>query len=108
MRIDIGTVLNKFDDLVDEAQNKTRTYGIRFFTADGRIREISNARKNVKIPGRSRTGSNNLRSRSMFNLKFNGVMLLFDEDSQNYRSVKVAQMFQFRDPKSKIWLDIFH
>lgn len=107
-RIDIGSVLNKFDNTVDDSRNQTKTFGIRFIKPDGTVREFLNARKNVKHPGIIKSKDEKKMNRSMFNLKLHGVMLLFDEDQQQYRNVKVAQMFQFRDHGSSKWLDIFH
>lgn len=105
-RIDIGTLLNRFDDTISEKDGKTKTFGIRFITKDGRIREM-NARKNVQMPVRNGSPLAE-RGKLKYNLNFHGAMLLFDEDIQQYRSVKVAHIFGFRDFKSNQWIDVFH
>lgn len=107
-RIDIGTVLNILDDTVDEITGKVKTYGIRFVTGDGRIRELTNCRKNVKNPHQEVIKNTDGKGRRMFNLKYHGAVLLWDEDGQVPRSPKASLMFQFRDYNSKKWLDIFH
>ena len=96
--------MNKFDDLVDEGRNKTKTYGIRFIRRDGFAREIFNARKNVKMPNAEKAE----RGKFRYNMKFHGTILLFDDDAEEFRSVKVAQIFQFRDYNSEKWFDVFH
>jgi hypothetical protein len=107
-RIDIGSVLNKFDLTIDDQKTVTKSFGIRFVKPDGTIREIMHARKNVKNPSIIKSKDEKKTNRSMFNLKFHGTMLLYDDDEEAYKNVKVAHMFQFRDHRSNNWLDIFH
>ena len=105
--IDIGTVLNHFDDMVDEHDQTVKEYGIKFITSEGKIRTMR-CRKNVKSPKRRLAKPLEERGKSSFNLKRNGIMLLHDLDLAAPRSVKVATFFAFKDFKSPIWLTIRH
>ncbi len=107
MRIDIGTVLNKFDDTYDEGSKEVKTYTIKFITKDGRKREML-CRKSVKSPKQGKSGQLTERGKGKYNLKYHGGILLYDEQLQSYRTVKVAHIFGFKDHKSKQWLDVFH
>jgi hypothetical protein len=107
MQIDIGTVLNKFDDTVDELNLQVKEYGLRFITADGRLRTIR-ARKNVKAPKQQLREPLQSKGRVMFNLKRNGTILLEDLDIHEPRAVKVAMITHFKDFKSTSWLPVFH
>lgn len=105
--IDIGTVLAKFDDTIDEASHEVKEYGIRFITSDGRYRTMR-ARKNVKIPTLKLDGTPEARGKLMYNLQRNGVMLLQDLDLSEPRSVKVVMICGFKDYKSETWLRVKH
>jgi hypothetical protein len=104
--IDIGTVLNRFDDTIDEASHTVKTFGLRFITEDGRKREISSARKNVKSPKQGLV--DRPQGKQLFNLKATGTMLLFDEDNQEPKTVKVACIYGFREYRAKVWYDVSH
>lgn len=104
--IDIGTVLAKFDDTIDEVSHAVKEFGIRFITSEGRVRTMR-ARKNVKSPS-LKIQTPEERGKLMYNLKRNGVMLLEDLDINEPRSVKVAMIFGFRDFSSSTWLRVKH
>lgn len=106
MQIDIGTVLKKFDDTVDELDQSVKEYGIRFITSDGRLRTMR-ARKNVKEPKRLRQQLSP-RGGVRWNLKRAGTMLVQDLDINEPRAVKVAMICGFRDFNSNQWLNVFH
>lgn len=105
--IDIGTVLQKFDDTVDEAQLTVKQYGIRFITADGRLRTMR-ARKNVKSPKQKLSKPLQPKGKVMFNLQRNGTMLVHDLDIDDPRTVKVASICAFKDFQSSTWLNVRH
>jgi hypothetical protein len=105
--IDIGTVLNKFDDTVDEIVSSVKEYGIMAITEDGRVRSMR-CRKNVKSPKQQLQGPLQERGKVMFNLKRNGTLLLQDLDLQLPRSPKVACIFQFRDFNQTTWYKVRH
>lgn len=107
MAIDIGTVLNKFDDTYDELDFKVKAYGIRFITADGRVRTMR-ARKNVKSPQQQLRAPLQERGKQMFNLKLHGTMLVHDLDIDEPRTVKVATIFGFKDFQSTTWHNVRH
>ena len=107
-KIDISTVLKQFDLVYDEKSNQVKTFGIRFITADGRKSEIHDARKNVKNPKAATTGEVSPRTKQKYNLKRHGAMKLFNENTEEYRDVKVAHMIEFRPYNQKIWIPIFH
>lgn len=107
-KIDIATVLNHFDNVYDEASNAVRSYGIRFITARGTKQEIFDARKNVKNPKAKTTGKADGKSKQKYNLKEFGTMKLYNENSEEYRDVKVAHMVEFRPHNSKTWIPIYH
>jgi len=105
--IDIGTVLRHFDDTVDEMDLSVKEYGIRFITADGRLRTMR-ARKNVKEPKRGMRKPLANKGRVMYNLKRNGTMLVQDLELNEPRAVKVAAITAFRDYNSPEWHNVFH
>jgi hypothetical protein len=106
--IDIGTVLQRFDDTYDEKSNAVKEYGLRFLTSDGRHREMR-CRKGVKAPQQQIVeGGNQPRGKFRFNLKYHGSMLLHDMDINETRSVKVSMIFGFKDFKTNTWLNVFH
>lgn len=104
--IDIGTVLNKLDDYVDEGRSDVKVFGIRFLSEKG-FREMS-CRKNFKSFRRERPKIRGERTKQNYNLQKNGVMRLFDVEKQEHRSVRPDTMFMFRDHKSKDWQKIWH
>ena len=104
-RIDIATVLQFFDRTYDEDDSKKRTYGIRFVTRDGRIKEIFNASKNTKRPGQK---SPDPKGKGQYNLKLHGIVRLFDENTEEFRNAKPPHMIEFRPHNSENWLKIFH
>lgn len=105
--IDIGTVLSKFDDTVDELTQTVKEYSIRCITADGRLRTMR-ARKNVKSPKQQLSGPLEEKGKTMYNLKRNGVMLLQDLDINQPRTIKVAAICGFKDFNSEEWLRVKH
>lgn len=106
MVIDIGTVLNKFNDTYDERSAVVKHYGIMFITSDGRVRTMD-ARKNTKSPKQSITGQQK-RGKQYFHLQRHGTMLLEDVAKKETRTVKVATIFAFRDFKTQSWLNVRH
>lgn len=105
--IDIGSVLNQFD-LSTSDDGVVKTFGIRFVTADGRISEIYDARKNVKNYSQDTEPTSSGLTKQKYNLKRHGAMKLFNENTEEWRDVKVAHMVQFRPHNSKVWLPIYH
>jgi len=105
--IDIGTVLMKFDDTYDEGDLQVKNYGIKFITLDGRVRTMR-ARKNVKSPKQQLRTPQRARGKGLFNLQRHGTMLVQDLDAGEPRTIKVAQIFAFRDHQSTTWLNVRH
>lgn len=105
--IDIGTVLNKFNDTVDERTSETKAFGIKVLTATGEVREMV-CRKNVKSPKARLESEPEERGKMNYNLKKNGVMLVQDLEAMAPRSVKVACILQFKDFLSNHWEDVRH
>jgi hypothetical protein len=105
--IDIGTVLNRFDDTYDEQNNLVKSFCIKFITEDGRVRSM-HCRKGVKAPKQQLKNGNQDRGKFRFNLKRNGSILLHDIDINESRSPKVAMIFMFKDFNSTEWLKVFH
>lgn len=107
-KIDIGTILNKFDDTYDERSNEVKTYGIKYLKRkDGNgnvLGSMVSCRKNVKNPKARLKGGNNERGKFRFNLKESGTILLHDESTGNTRSVKVSCIYAFRDHNGQRWL----
>lgn len=95
-------------DLTTGEDGSLRTYGIRFVTADGRVSEIYDARKNVKNPHAEVTGDNNDRTKQKYHLKTHGAVKLFNDNSEEYRDVKLAHMIAFRPFNQKEWIPIVH
>lgn len=108
--IDIGSVLNHFDDTVDEHTTAVKEYGIRFITQDGRLRTMR-ARKNVKSPKQELVngkGQTQERGKFKYHLKRNGAILLHDLDIDKARTIKVATICGFRNFNSSTWLRVYH
>lgn len=106
--IDIASVLKQFDLVFDEKTQQVKTMGIRYVTASGKIGEIFDARKNVKNPKAGTTDKESPRSKQKYRLKEYGAMKLFNENSEEYRDIKVAHMIEFRPHNSKVWIPIYH
>lgn len=100
--IDIGSVLNRFNDTVDLRTTEVKIYGIRFLRDNGTIRTML-CRKNVKTPGR---GKKKPVGDGMYNLKRTGTLLV--GEGELMRSVKPASIFQFKDHNSKEWIRVHH
>jgi hypothetical protein len=106
--IDIGTVLNKLDDTVDEQLNTVKQYGLQFITADGRLRTML-CRKNVKSPKQQLAKPLQKRGRVLWNLQRHGTMFVQDLDLNQARAVKVATICGFTSsPESNTYLRVFH
>jgi hypothetical protein len=106
-KIDIGSVLNHFDDTVDVSNSAVKEYGIRFITSKGCVRTMR-ARKNVKSPKQQLRKPLDPRGGVTWNLKRNGTMLVHDLDLDQPRAVKTATVFGFKDFKSNTWLNVTH
>jgi hypothetical protein len=96
--IDIGTVLNKFADTVDEDNLKVKEYGIRFITSDGRVRTMR-ARKGVRNETLKQQLQKPLqvRGKITYNLQRAGNMQLHDLDINEPRTVKPSMFFSFKN-----------
>lgn len=105
--IDIGTVLNKFNDTYDEKNAVVKQYGIMFITADGRVRTM-HARKNVKSPKQELSSPLQKRAKGLFNLQRHGTILLEDLGKREARTVKVATIFAFKDFNQSPWHNVRH
>lgn len=106
--IDIGTVLNKFNDTYDEQSNQVKNYGIRFITSDGRYRTMDKSRKNIKSPKQKLATALQKRAKGLFNLQAHGTILLHDLSIAAARTVKVAAICEFKDFGSSTWLRVRH
>lgn len=105
--IDIGTVLNKFNDTYDERSSVVKSYEIMFITADGRVRTMR-ARKNVKSPKQQLQAPLQKRAKGLFNLQRHGTILLHDLTLNEARTVKVATIFGFKDFKQQTLHNLRH
>jgi hypothetical protein len=105
--IDIGSVLNKFDDTVDEFNQAVKEYQIRFITGDGRLRTMR-CRKNVRNPHQQLRAPLARKSKTMFNLQRHGTLLVNDLDLDRPRTVKVATICQFKDFQQTDWNRVRH
>ncbi|HEY3403886.1 MAG TPA: hypothetical protein VGK59_10895 [Ohtaekwangia sp.] len=105
--IDIGSVLNHFDDTVNERTSEVNEYFIRFITNDGKLRTMR-ARKGVRSPKQGLRKPHQPKGKFRYNLKRNGTMLVFDLDLNEYRTVKVAHIFGFRTKQHPSWNRVFH
>lgn len=105
--IDIGSVLKRFDDTVDEHDLTVKDYGIKFITSDGRLRTMR-CRKNVRNPKQQLRKPLSPRGKVMYNLQRAGTMLVHDLALDQPRSVKVAAICFFADHNSKTYSRVFH
>lgn len=105
--IDIGSALNHFDDMVDEHNQGVKEYGIRFITADGRLRTMR-CRKNVSAPKQQLRKPLEPKGKSLFHLKRHGTMLVHDLDIEQARTVKVSTICHFKNFESNEWNRVRH
>ncbi len=104
--IDIGTVLNKIDNTVDDESMEVRRFGIRYLTEKG-MGEMLDCRKNVKDPFKNQKGKTPEKGKFKYSLKQKGTILLTSEDKA-YRSVLVSAIYEFKDFKSPRWIRVRH
>lgn len=107
MTIDIATTLRKLNDTYDAKTNEVKEYALRVLVADGQVRTLL-CRKNVRSPKRGLKGELQARGKIKYNINYNGLIMLWDEEVQAPRNIKAACIFQFQDFKSKQWLDVVH
>lgn len=104
--IDIGTVLNKIDNTVDDETMEVRRFGIRYLTENGKG-EMLDCRKNVKDPFKNQKGKTPEKGKFKYSLKQKGTILLTSEEKA-YRSVLVSTIYEFKDFKSSRWIRVRH
>lgn len=104
--IDIGTVLNKINDTIDEATQDVKVFGLRFITVKGETREWI-VRKNVKAP-HQQPKSRDPKGKEQFHLQRHGVMMVNIDGTDKIRTIKPAMIYGFRDYKESYWLNVFH
>lgn len=100
-RIDLASALAKMNDTWDENLGIEKTYGLRFIKDGGVFREIYNARKGVRHPQQKSKPSNKTRAHA--NLKFSGLVQVFDNDIKEFRDIAFDSIVAFRDYKSTKW-----
>lgn len=91
--IDIGTALDRIN--ITHEGGKPVNFSISFVKDDGSIRNIKCARKNVKHPGQKSNSGGKLN----YNLKSKGVLLVHDEDMNEFRSIKISRVIEFNGEK---------
>lgn len=98
MLLDIGTVLNKFNDITDERDHAVKEYGIRFITREGKVRYMR-SRKGVREITLQQQLQKPLqvRGKITYNLQRAGNMQIHDLDLDKPRTVKPSMIFAFRD-----------
>lgn len=101
--IDTASALSKMNDTWDEKTSQPKTYGLRFCSKNG-FREIYNARKGVRHPQQKFEARKSEGGHA--NLKLNGLVQVFDDDIQQFRDIKYAQIIAFRDHNSSTWQQI--
>lgn len=101
--IDTASALARMNDTYDHQSEEVKTYGIRFVSKNG-FREIYNARKGVKHPKQESKPNPNNRGKSQ--KKLNGLVQVFDDDIQEFRDIKFAQIIAFRNHKESVWIPV--
>jgi N-acetyl-anhydromuramyl-L-alanine amidase AmpD len=91
--IDIGTALSRIN--ITHEGGKPIVFSISFVKEDGTIKKIQNARKNVKHQGQSSTAGN----KALYNLKSRGILLIYDEEISDFRSIKISRIIEFNGEK---------
>jgi hypothetical protein len=102
MKLSIAQVLQKFNEQYDEKEFLPKQYGIRFITADGRLRTML-CSKNIKPPG---SGLKKPVGNAFAHLQRAGIMLVSEGAQQ--RSIKPATICGFKDYKSDTWQTVYH
>lgn len=98
--IDTASALSNMNDTWDEKTSQPKTYGLRFGSKNG-FREMYNARKGVRHPQQKREERKSTGTHT--NLKLSGLVQVFDDDIQEFRDIKFAQIIAFRDHNSSTW-----
>lgn len=104
--IGISEVLSRINDTVDISTSDVKQYGIKFYTADGDLREIA-ARKYTRGSLQSVSG-HDPRGKAAHNLQRNGLIMLQDLTNGRTINIKATTIFQFRDYETQQWLKVFH
>lgn len=105
--IDIASALAILNESYDERTQQVNHCGIRFIDRNGLQHEYLEVRKNVKVEKR-KSRKPVTRGRAEINLKRNGIIMLFPNDSDHPITPKVCMIYGFRKPNSKNWLNVFH
>ena len=107
--IDIGTVLNKLNDTVDQQTQDVKVFGLRFLVklkpGQGVTREMI-VRKNVKAPKQKHSVQE--RGKGTYSLQKNGILRAYSEERGHPIDIKTAMIYGFRDYKESYWLNVFH
>lgn len=101
MQIDTASALAKMNDTWDENLQCEKTYGIRFIKDGGVFREIYNARKGVKHA--QQQGKTPDKTRAHANLKFSGLVQVYDNDLKQFRDIAFDCILAFRDHNTTTW-----
>ena len=104
--IGFSEVLSKINDTVDVNTSDVKQYGIKFYTAEGDVREIA-TRKYTRGSLQSVTG-HDPRGKAAHNLQRNGLIMLQDLTNGRTINIKATSIFSFRDYQSQHWLKVFH
>lgn len=103
-KIDVKTALNQLDTSMTPV-------GIRYIKKNGERGEIYNVLKEapyVKNAPAKGDMAMDERGKTLYHLQRNGVVLLRNADTNEFRSIKKAQMVGFRPAGSIKWLQIWH
>lgn len=89
----------------DWDKNQPKTYGLKYYTADGSLRIRYNCRKNVKNIHQLKQQTTHS-ERGKYDRAIKGLVQIYDEDTDEHRSVQAAQIVYFRNHGESKWIKI--
>ena len=95
------------NDAWDWETNTPKTFGLKYYNSKGEQRTRYNCRKNVKqIHQLKQRRETTHSSRGKYDHAIKGLVLIYDQDTEEHRSVSASQIVYFRNHGEKEWLGI--
>lgn len=85
--------------------DQPKTYGLKYYGKDGGIRIRYNCRKNVKNIHQLKQKSTHS-ERGKYDRAIKGLVQIYDEDTNDHRSIQAAQIVYFRNHGTDKWIRI--
>jgi hypothetical protein len=93
MQIDIGSVLKQSQ--ITHENGSPVSFRLEFIKEDGSVRLITKARRFVKPERAYVNASEKSKSKTLYNLKKNNAILIYDEEAQTHKTIKISRITKF-------------